>query len=220
MKAGRPPAFQFYAKDWISSSAVTSMTPSQCGYYINLLARAWDSDRPGHLPNDPDILWKFARAESRDQFDRESGLVLAQFKLSRDGSLFNARLIRERRVQIMHQKQKSVAGKAGAKSKWLNKKDGTATILPMAENGSASAFAFASSSASASANLNQSQTPAATPAADSPKRSRTPDEQKQNIEAKEHRIRKEAETHREINVGKGPSDFMDQIHTIAKSKTL
>jgi hypothetical protein len=47
---GKPPAFQFYAKDWRSSSTVKLMNYHQRGLYIDMLAAAWDSDEPGSLP--------------------------------------------------------------------------------------------------------------------------------------------------------------------------
>jgi hypothetical protein len=45
----KPPAFQFYAKDWRSSPNVQRMTRDQRGLYIDLLALAWDSDEPGTI---------------------------------------------------------------------------------------------------------------------------------------------------------------------------
>jgi len=46
----KPPAFQFYVKDWRSSSTVRSMTREQRGDFIEMLAAAWDQDEPGTLP--------------------------------------------------------------------------------------------------------------------------------------------------------------------------
>lgn len=45
--ANKPPAFQFYAKDWRSSPAVQSMTLAEEGLYIRLCALAWDCEEPG-----------------------------------------------------------------------------------------------------------------------------------------------------------------------------
>lgn len=45
--AQKPPAFQFYAKDWRSSPTVQSMNHEQRGIYIDILALAWDSETPG-----------------------------------------------------------------------------------------------------------------------------------------------------------------------------
>jgi hypothetical protein len=46
----KPPAFQFYVKDWRSSSQVRSMTREQRGDFIDMLAASWDQDDPGTLP--------------------------------------------------------------------------------------------------------------------------------------------------------------------------
>jgi hypothetical protein len=48
--ANKPPAFQFYAKDWRSSATVRRMSYHEKGVFIDLLAAAWDSDEPGTLP--------------------------------------------------------------------------------------------------------------------------------------------------------------------------
>ncbi len=45
----KPPAFQFYAKDWLSSKTVRAMSFEDRGVYIDLLAMAWDSEEPGTL---------------------------------------------------------------------------------------------------------------------------------------------------------------------------
>lgn len=45
----KPPAFQFYAKDWRSSPTVKKMNPKERGLYIDILALAWDSDEPGTI---------------------------------------------------------------------------------------------------------------------------------------------------------------------------
>src|SRR5271155_1931542 len=47
--ANKPPAFQFYAKDWRSSPNVRMMTREERGLYIDLLALAWDSEEPGTI---------------------------------------------------------------------------------------------------------------------------------------------------------------------------
>lgn len=148
----RPPAFMFYATDWNGSKAIQLMTARQCGYYINLMARAWD-DRPvGSLPNDPDLLWRLAKADSRAQFEQEGALVLAQFKVRKDRTrIFHPRLASEFRKLLAHARQKSAAGEKGAKSKWDKEKggnsqgstgDGSAIVSPMAENGFSSSISY------------------------------------------------------------------------------
>ena len=45
----RPPAFQFYAKDWLSSATRQQMTRSERGLYMDMMAYAWDSEQPGTI---------------------------------------------------------------------------------------------------------------------------------------------------------------------------
>ena len=58
----KPPAFQFYVKDWTASPTRRMMSLAAQGAYINLLAIAWDSDPIATVPNQPDKLWKLADA--------------------------------------------------------------------------------------------------------------------------------------------------------------
>ena len=76
----RPPAFQFYAKDWLSSPAVRSMSLAAVGAYINLLATAWDSDPVASLPNDENRLWRLAGAVDRAEWDEISAEVMSNFE--------------------------------------------------------------------------------------------------------------------------------------------
>lgn len=161
----KPPAFQFYAKDWLTSKAVLAMTPSQRGYYINLLAHAWDSDRPGLLKDDTDLLWKLAGADSREQFEKDGQLVLEQFPKIGRGNRCNRRLLGERKAQVSRRSDRSRSGSAGAKSRWDNKIHGEAMLLPMAKNGSSSSPAVASSTKDL-----KPQNPVADPAPDTPLR--------------------------------------------------
>ena len=145
-KDNKPPAFQFYVKDWLSSKSVLAMTPAQCGYYINLLVNAWDNDPPGTLPNEPAMLWKLARAESREIFEVENGPVMKHFLPTRNGKIiYNLKLVAQFRHLKTHKRQRSDA----AKSRWLKEKDTAASNLASSSQCSASA----STSASASKNV-------------------------------------------------------------------
>ena len=50
-----PPAFLFYASDWLSSPRILIMTPAERGGYINLLAYQWLSPDCS-LPDDDKVL--------------------------------------------------------------------------------------------------------------------------------------------------------------------
>jgi hypothetical protein len=65
MGRAKPPAFQFYAKDWRSSPTVARMTQKDRGVYIDLLAAAWVSDVPGTLPLPTDLAAKCAGLDRR-----------------------------------------------------------------------------------------------------------------------------------------------------------
>lgn len=115
--ATKPPAFQFYAKDWLTSKAVIAMTPTQRGYYIMLLAHAWDSDNPGELENNPNLLWRLAGAGSKKEFDKVSPLVLAQFDVGVNGNLINSKLKKINLERRKFLRKQSVNGKRGGAPK-------------------------------------------------------------------------------------------------------
>jgi len=140
----KPPAFQFYAKDWISSKTIQTSTAEQCGWYINLIACAWDSDQPGVLPNDMDKLWKLAHAESREKFESEGVEILAQFPVVRGGKKrHNVKLVQQFAAIKARHESVRVAGERGAKSRWGNKLHSDAINSPMANDSSSSSSAFA-----------------------------------------------------------------------------
>jgi len=93
------------------------------GAYRNLLDAAWE--RGGSLPNTPDVLWRYALAQSAVDFAAVSDAVLAMFTLSEDGKfLLNDTLQGEwedasekmERISSI----RSEAGKRGAMAKWQN----------------------------------------------------------------------------------------------------
>jgi hypothetical protein len=77
----RLPWFQFFPNDWLASNAVRLGRDYQRGWYIQLLAECWR--RGGMLPDDSEMLWRLAGAESRAAFEdaSENLLVLDEFEL-------------------------------------------------------------------------------------------------------------------------------------------
>lgn len=121
-KSGKPPAFQFYAKDWISSKAVRMMNPRQRGYYIQLMAEAWDNTPIGHLPNEPEVLRVLALEPDLKEWELNHRLVIEQFKV-RGKLIYSPRLCAERKKQSAYKENKRKAGTASAnarKEKKLN----------------------------------------------------------------------------------------------------
>lgn len=70
--------FQFNTREWFANQNVMMMNDAQTGWYIRLLALAWDGG--GFLTADRDKLWKLAKAKSRKAFDKDCDLVLAEFE--------------------------------------------------------------------------------------------------------------------------------------------
>jgi hypothetical protein len=119
-KKFKPPAFQFWAKEWLASPSRRMMTPTAQCAYINLLCSAWDNDPVGTLPNLPDDLWKLADI-SKEEWLPCRDQVLAMFE--RDDESFPGRLyapkLRDYFEELVVLKvKKSKAGKKGAAAKW------------------------------------------------------------------------------------------------------
>lgn len=93
------------------------MSPEQRGYFIQLLAEAWDSDRPGYLPKDVPLWW-LAGAKDEVTFKGSSRLVEDQFKVEvGTGRLYNQRLVDERAAQIEWREKCSKGGKNSGRSR-------------------------------------------------------------------------------------------------------
>src|SRR3990167_1638871 len=110
----KSPAFQFYPSDWISSRAVRMMDAEQRGWYIQLLAEAWESDVQGSLPNDDALLRKLAgmnissidaELSSKERWE----FVKNQFRLVEE-TLVHDRLLEEVAKQEENRKKRVKAG--------------------------------------------------------------------------------------------------------------
>lgn len=107
----KPPAFQFYADDFLAGTA--DMTNDEVGAYIRLLCHQWSK---GGLPNDSDRLSRMAGAMPVPSL----GYVLAKFRQCDDGQLRNDRLEAERQKQDAYRAEQSKKGKKGAEQRWKN----------------------------------------------------------------------------------------------------
>ena len=72
------------------------MSDYQRHWYLSLLAHAhYNDSRPGHVLNDPSVLWRIAGATTRRFFENHCGLVLACFDCTEDGMfLYHPRSIK------------------------------------------------------------------------------------------------------------------------------
>ena len=109
--AGKPPAFQFYADDFLAGCV--DMSNEEVGAYIRLLCHQWSK---GGIPNDLDRISRMAGAMPRPSL----GFVLAKFRLCDDGQYRNDRLEAERQKQADFRQEQSIKGKIGAQKRWKN----------------------------------------------------------------------------------------------------
>lgn len=72
------PWFQFFVRDWFSYRVVRLGNEFQRGWFIQLMASAWE--RGGAIPASDDILWKLAGASSKELFEAEAQLVIDEFE--------------------------------------------------------------------------------------------------------------------------------------------
>jgi uncharacterized protein YdaU (DUF1376 family) len=137
-RPSKPPAFQFYVKDWLSSPNVRAMTYAQRGLYIELLAYTWPAGVPAAI-----VGHKLA-GMTEAEWNEISPLVLAQFEQTRDGRLVNPKLDEQFKELDSFYKMQSDKGKRGADARW----HGSANARPLPNDGSSSSSSTASSPSS------------------------------------------------------------------------
>lgn len=106
----KPPAFQFYARDWLSSTL--GLPWDVAGVYIHLLAWSWDN---GPLPNDAQWRQRVIGPEEK----RLWNAVKKRWKKSRNGWI-NPRLEHQREMQ----KNFSDHAKKAADFRWFEREMG------------------------------------------------------------------------------------------------
>ena len=90
---GRP-WMRWHVTRWRNSPRVLQMPLAAQGAYRNLLDAAWQQG--GRLPNLPAVLWKYALAQSPEEFAAVAAQVLAMFTVSECGNwLSNETLMEE-----------------------------------------------------------------------------------------------------------------------------
>lgn len=115
---GRVPYFPFFVGDWLSSTAITLMSPAEEGAFIRLLAIAWSEEDCG-LPDDDEILAQLSRLG--DDWRAGSGDKLRRKFRAEGGRLFNDRLLQERQKQKDWSRKSSKGGLKSATSRATKK---------------------------------------------------------------------------------------------------
>ncbi len=109
-----PPAFQFYAADWLASQRVALMTLEQEGAYIRLLAFCW---KHGTIPADPE---QISRLIGKGASTTLATTLTTMFET--DGEkLIHPRLEEERRKQAVWRDKSSAGGKKSGESRRARK---------------------------------------------------------------------------------------------------
>lgn len=135
-----PPAFQFYPRDLLSSTAVALMTPEARGGYLFLLAHAWLQERPGHLPDDDAALAALSGLNGRWEACKP---MIARAFTVKDGFWVQRRMVAARESQTAFSRLQRERANAG----WSKRKQNIALsgINPaMPERCSSSASSSAS----------------------------------------------------------------------------
>lgn len=147
-KSTKSPAFQFYPRDFLSSSKVDDMSMTERGIYITFLSRCW---LDAGLPTDMKRLAKMAKMKPQ-QFERLwTNGPLHECFYSKANTLQNDRLDHERKSQAEYRRKQSDNGKMGGRPR----KSGGLVVgisvetQPKATESSVSASASSTASASA-----------------------------------------------------------------------
>ena len=124
--SSKPPAFQFYVNDWLSSPEIMLMTAAEEGAYIRLLAISWAK---GGIPDDDKQLAILSRL-GEGWFKGSSTKIRACF-VKRGGKLVNKRLEKERKNNKTWRekcRQGGIASGKARKNKGLGQKNTSTTL--------------------------------------------------------------------------------------------
>lgn len=107
-----------------SDELVEAMTTEEFGAYFLLLCKAWKSDPPCSIPNDDATLARWSRVDLKT-WNRIRTKVLAPWKQSSDGRLYQKRLLVVYKDVMEKVAKKKEAGAKGGKSKASKKNEET-----------------------------------------------------------------------------------------------
>jgi uncharacterized protein YdaU (DUF1376 family) len=130
--------FPFNPRDFSSDGKVEAMTTLEVGAYILILCKAWHEDPVGTVPDDDQILSKWARM-AQPEWEMAKPAVMRAFRFV-DGRWNQFRMMSEWKKLSHIQAERSASGKLGAERRWgkndsINTRHGSATRLPMAKHG-------------------------------------------------------------------------------------
>jgi uncharacterized protein YdaU (DUF1376 family) len=120
VEKGRP-WMRWHVTRWRNSPRVLQMPLAAQGAYRNLLDAAWQQG--GRLPNLPAVLWKYALAQSPEEFAAVSATVLSMFTVSECTNWLSNETLMEECADRMTfadelSRKRSAAGKKGSAARW------------------------------------------------------------------------------------------------------
>lgn len=135
----KPPAFQFYPRDWLGSMRVAEMSLEEEGAYIRLLCYCWNN---GSVPADPEAC---ARVIGKGACKAVAIKVLVMFDQhpTESDRLIHERLEEEREKQRLWREKSAKGGKASAEGRNPTKgqpkgnqspKGGSTTLAPLVDD--------------------------------------------------------------------------------------
>jgi uncharacterized protein YdaU (DUF1376 family) len=128
-----PFAFSFNPRDFCSDGKVEAMSTLEVGAYTLLLCKAWFEDPAGTVPDDDQVLARWARLDA-DGWARAKPSVLAAFYMGEDGRWHQKRMKKEYARLQEFKNERSASGKRGAQSCWAHRENGSAISSAMAEH--------------------------------------------------------------------------------------
>lgn len=112
----KSPAFRFYPSDFVGSPTVQAMDLHEVGAYTLLLCTAWNAERHGYLPDDENLLRRWARM-TREQWAESRNLLLSKFPVVESGWRANPRMVEEAEKQRLFSISQSAKGSKGGRPK-------------------------------------------------------------------------------------------------------
>lgn len=130
----KPPAFQWYAKDWLTDDKRTEMSLAQRGAYADLLSYQWVN---GGIPAGLDGIARVLGVGVDEATEVWGGRLPECFPPCEDGRLRNPVLESYRVFLQEYHEAQAEAGRKGARSRWHGNPNGTpngeAMATPLAE---------------------------------------------------------------------------------------
>jgi uncharacterized protein YdaU (DUF1376 family) len=137
--ANQAPAFQFFPRDFVAD--VQHMSAEQVGAYMLILCAAWNSERPGHLPNDPEILAPIGKLDTKG-WKRCEKALMRSLKVTEDGAwVYSKRMVEVWQEHEAYRASASEAGKKGAAARWGGHSEAMTTASEPHANANAKSMA-------------------------------------------------------------------------------